>query len=720
VIRPLEVVPRHYEPLPPAAPRIPPAPAAERPPTLAAYAAAAWNRKGTLAGAAILSALATYALTSLQVPVYQAQANLEIQGLNENFLHLNEVTPNAGFYGTDGYLQTQADVLQSRALIREAAKQTDYAARFRKAPQGRLSTFFRRFSSSERTAPGEDAVLDEIGANLKVRTALPTRILRVTFDSPDPQLAADIPNALAAEYALATLDYRSREGNQTSQLLAQQLEELKAKLQKSEERLQDHVRKSGLMFLADDKGSVAEARLRQLEDELSKAQAERMLRQSEQEVAVSGRLEALPRVMDSVSLADAQQKLNILRGQLAELSQSLTPQHYKIQRLNAQIRASEAEIEKNKRNILSRIGNENEQARRRESMLEAACNRQRQVIAEQARQSAQYDLLKHEVDTGRTVYDATLQRMRESAIASAMHISNVRIIDAAERPVKPYKPNLAVNTAFGALSGLALGLVFVCAGEARDRRVRLPGDTRQFSNTVELGAVPYSRGRYQKADFAEAFRPMLASLVFDRRNYAGPRVIAVTSPGEGDGTTTVLRNLGATLGHVEGRVLLIDGNLHRPSLHTLCGVSNFWGLNNLLHEEYPVEELPAEALGWACGKGLFVLPCGQQSETGSELMYSSRLPQLIARLRHAYDLILIDTPPLLEVAESRLLCRVSDGVILVVRADQTSAESISQCKNLLEQDGAILLGTVLNGIEPKGARWYGNYRRRLRIAGDAA
>ena len=675
------------------------------------YWDAIWQRKGTVLSAAILSALVACLLTLPLPPIYQAQTSVEIQGLNENFLHMNEVNPNVGLYSTDGYIQTQVDVFQSKTLLHRAAAKVNFTERLVKLQK--KSFLDGGASRQEQTA---DKEFKEITKRLKVRSAPPTRIIRITFDAPDPTLAADFANALVNEYLAQLLESRATDATRTREWLSKQLQEVKDHLRQAEERQESYMRGAGLMFLADNKGSLAEERLRQLQDELSKAQAERIQRQSEYEIARGGDLESLPRVLDSVGLSDTQQKLTALRAQMAEMSHALTPEHYKIQRLKAQIDDLQTSIKKGRETILRRIEKEDEQAVRREKLLEASVEEQRQVVASQAGKAVQYDLLKHETDTYRALYDSMQQRVGEAGVASAVPTSNVHLIDAAEPPNRPYKPDLLLNTALGAITGLFFGLVYVCAKENYDRRVRRPGDARLFSQTRELGVVPYSRGREHELDqVAGSMRSMLTSLVFTGQPGTGPRTIVISSPGPGDGKTTIVQNLGRAIADITGRVLIVDCDLHRPRLDALFRVSNAWGMNNLLHDTFPVEEYPLEALGVPCENGLFVLPSGPRCDGTSDLLYSARLPKLMARLQREFDVILIDTPPLLEIPDARMLGRLSDGIILVVRSGKTSTEAVSQCTERLREDGTTLLGTVLNGWAAKSSGYgygYGYYRRK--------
>jgi succinoglycan biosynthesis transport protein ExoP len=688
-----------------------------RPDTIADYASLVWHHKWIVIGAALFSALVAVLLTLPQTPLYQAQTSLEIQGLNENFMHMNEMRPSAAMYAADGYVQTQVDIIESRSMIRRAALKTNFLARSFEA--SRKSWIFQFWGSKQAAAKTvlDDKTLDDIDKVLKVRTSPPTRIVRVTFDSPDPHLAADFANALTKGYVTQMAESRLTESRNTVDGLTSQLDDLKVRLRDAEDKLQNYTRSAGLMFLADSKGSVAEQRLKEIQEEYSKAQAERITRQSEFDVAKAGKIESLPRVLDSVGLTDTQQKLATMRTQLAELSQELTPKHYKVQRLQAQIQTMEAELNKGRSSILQRITNETDQAVQRERMLESAYSKQRALVADQNQKALQYDRLKHEADTDRALYDTLSQRVREAGIASGVQTSNVRMIDVAEPPAKPYKPDILLNVSLGAMTGLFIGLAFVCTRENYNRRVRKPGEASRVSNTPELGVVPLNRGAvWERARVTDSVRSMLTSLVFRGASQGGPRVIVITSPGAGEGKTTIVRNLGNALSNVAGRVLLVDADLYRPRLATLFGISNFWGLNNLLHDTFPVAEYPSEALGAQCSDRLWVLPSGPMCDDSSGLLYSDRLGELITRLRNEYDVILIDTPPMMEIPDARVFGRVADGVVLVIRSGETKADALATCTERLLADGTTLLGTVLNGWHSRPTAY--NYYRKRRAAAE--
>ena len=276
------------------------------------------------------------------------------------------------------------------------------------------------------------------------------------------------------------------------------MEDVRIKLEKSEDELQSYAQASGLLFTSE-KDNVAEEKLRQLQEELSKAQADRVAKQSKYELASTAPPESLPEVLDDATLKEYQVKLTDLRRQLAELSSSLTPAHPAVKKVQAQVTALEAALEKERANIIQRIRNEFESAQRREHLLAANYASQARLMSEQAAKVAHYNILKSEVDTNRQLYDSMLHNVQEAGMTSALRASNIRVVDSAEPPTRPYKPSIVLNSALGLLAGAFFGIVFVVVQERADRTIQGPGDTTIYLDVPELGAIPSAKAATEPA-----------------------------------------------------------------------------------------------------------------------------------------------------------------------------------------------------------------------------
>src|ERR1035437_267429 len=334
----------------------------------------------------------------------------------------------------------------------------------------------------------------------------------------------------------------------------------------------------------------------------------------------------------------------------------------------------------------------------------------------------------------RQLYDSMLQHVKEAGIASALHASNVRVIDPATPPARPYKPSLFLNSVLGLFAGGFFAIVLIVLRERADRSIQAPGEASLYLDVPELGVLPsvdaarsqsfayyrQARGAETKKTekenrkspvelvtwksrpsvLADSFRSTLTSILFSGENGNRPRVIALTSANPQEGKTTVASNLALALAEIGRKVLLIDADLRKPRLHEIFNVSNAWGLSDLLDGTKPPEGLEAMVAGTVY-RDLYVLPAGSAASSISNLLHSPRALDLLQRMRREFDMVIIDTPPMLQMPDARVLGRLADAVILVVRSASTTKETVAAAGQRLAEDGTRLLGTVLNEWDPR-------------------
>lgn len=682
----------------------------------------------------VVAGLGTAILINLlQTPAYQARTSLQIQDFNEDFLDLSSVDPTStgNHYTAYSYFQTQIKMLQSESLLERVINKLNLA---NKHPQDRDG------------AESKDQLLQRTKSSLTVRAAGDTRLLEVLYESPDPKLAADFANTLVTEFIEQNQDMRWKSTQRTGEWLATHLDEMKAKLERSEAQLQEYARTSGLTFTSDNK-KISDVKLQELQEELSTAEADRVAKEAKFEEAKNKPAESLPETLDDPALREYRLRLTDLQRQAAELNATLTPAHYKVRRVQAQINELQSALSRQRQLILRRISNEYAAARRREDLLREAYREQEGVVAEQSGKAIRYDTLKREVDSSRELYESMLQRVKQAELASAMRVSNVLVVDQAKPPLLPHRPRVLMNTALGLFSGLFLALGFIVLRERFDRRIQAPGDVQGYLNLPELGVIPLaepvrpreisgssigtplrltapSETHAEAADerpelamcsakespLAEGIRGTLTSILFTGHNGTQPRLVVVTSPTQGDGKTTVASNLSIAIAEIGRSVLLIDGDLRRPRLHHVFDVPNTQGLSEMLAGDTPLDEV-SSYMRRACKTkvpGLYLLPSGPTVISSMNLFYSSRMAELLSRLRNEFEMVIVDAPPMI-LADARVLGRMADGVVLVMRAGQTTPEGAAFISQRFIEDGTRVLGTVLNCWDPAtgGYGYYG-------------
>jgi polysaccharide biosynthesis transport protein len=689
--------------------------------------------------------LAAIVISLLQTPTYRVRTSLELQGAN--LQDMKNSSDMSGSYGTpESYVDTQVKLLQSESLIEDVIDKLNL---HKLRPTG-----WRAWMPSVENliawlrpsrVPEKEELIRQIQRNLTVRTSGNSHLLEVLYESPDPHGAADFANKLVSDFIELSQEVRWKSAQGTVEWLTGQLDQMKSQLEQSEEKLQDYALDSGLSF-ASEKENLQEDRLKELQDDLTKAQADRIANQAKLEGAKSKPPDSLPEILEDPTMRDYRQKLSVLQQQYAELSATLTPEHYKVQRVQAQIAELQSEMQKERTNVVRRIGNEYTAAVRRETLLSKAHDVQEKVVADQTSMTIHYDTLKRDVDSNRRLYETMLLRVKEAGLTAAMRDSNALIVDHAKPPLLPYSPNVPMNSAIGLFGGMLFGFGFLLFRERVDRRISNPGDAQIYLDLPELGVMPldevgfspsmldrlhiqHSRAslppnrvaassanggpelatwKRKPSLLAECARTTLTSILLPSQDREGPRVIVLTSPCPGDGKTTVACNLSIAMAEIGRKVLLIDGDLRRPRLHKVFGVSNDWGLCDVLWSDTPLETVPISHLVRETEvSGLFLMSGGCCGVTPSNLLYSPRMTALLKRLPEEFDMIMIDAPPMIHLADARVLGRVADGVILVIRSGETTTESAQVACQRFAEDGTRVLGFVLNRWDPKNNPTYG-------------
>jgi capsular exopolysaccharide synthesis family protein len=706
----------------------------------------------------VLGAVAGFLYTLPQPRIYQAHTTIEVQGLNEDFLGLHNVSPTVSptsNYYPDFDIQTQVKIMQSESLANSVVADLEKGTPPENMrPPDRLTVWKKalKIDPPSQTELWKLAIATA-ASSVRVRASGTNRIVEITCDSTQPQVAASFANTLTREFIEQNLEARWKSTEYTGEWLTRQLQDIKVKLEKADEELNNYARSSGLTF-TDEKTSVEEDKLRSLQKDLLQAQSDRVSKQSKYEMASTSPPEALPDVLDDVALRADESNLTELRRKYAELRISLTPQNPEAKRVQAQIALMETTAIQERANILTRIKNDYEAAQNREKLMMASYLAEVKLVADQSEKTTHYGILKREVDSTRSLYETMLQRMKEASVASALRASNIRVVDPAEPPEIPYKPNVLRYITMGLLAGICLGVTLVVLRERADRTLHDPGDIAYYLHLPELGVVPtanieltprgFKTSRSparaaavldlnghptlegvpddrvelithvrKKSLISESFRTTLTSILFSGHNGDRPRVLVMTSASPKEGKTTVVCNLAIALAEINHKVLVIDADLRRPRMHNVFGVKNESnGLSELLLKQEPLDDAALSAAARATYiPNLFVLPAGRSRFNAASLLHSERLPELLRGLRKQFDTIMIDTPPMVNIPDARVLARLADGVIMILRSAHTTRDAALLAKQRFLDDGIPVMGTILNNWNPNtpGYGYYRNY-----------
>ena len=688
---------------------------------------------------AVAGAAAGFASVVLSSAVYKASLILKIPNENESFL---KSFGGTSLEANEVNIQTQINILKGGTFLQRGADrlQADVVPL---APMGRdLFSRLRRRIQPDTQDPIESS---KQGLRVAMETfdARPinrTTLIELTCESTSPDVAAQFLNAMAAEFVEDNSQSRMQSSQKTTEWLSAQIEDTKSKLQESEQRLQAFVQASGNLFVGQDAATLADTELNQAKAKLADVQAQRIAKQTRYELSLKIAPESLAEVQDDVALRGYRQQLNTLAQERAGLTVTYTPKHEKVQKIDAQIAQLEQAYHQQQNGIVKKIHDDYEALLKSEKHQADYYREKSQLVSGEAGKAAQYNALKREVETLRQSYQSLLGQANQAGLGSSVPLNPIRITEPATPPTSPYKPRPVLNILLGTVLGLAGTVGFVFLRERTDSRVRSPGSMRSFLNTPELGVIPHLdlEGRpgsklltgsqhslengntisiaasaddkpqdtalalWESAPsfIAESFRETLASILRIHGHAKTQRTILITSPGPGEGKTTVVHNLGIALAETGRKILLVDADFRRPHLHKAFHLSNDRSLIDLIYEEKPLTDYPAEYWGLSTGvAGLSVLPNRSTDNNVARALYSPRMRAIFQRLREMYDMVLVDAPPILHLADARIIAPLTDAAILVLRSGVTARKSALEAHRRMQEDGLFVLGTVLTGWE---------------------
>ena len=675
------------------------------------------------------------------LPIFSTRTSLEIRSLNNDFLDMRSVQAT-GSNGADNdtNLQTQIKLLQSETLITQASERLLTQPHPQSIPEEDLrSRMLRAVHIGGRQTLPYALLVADAATRVKVKPMGLTRLVEITCESYDPNFSAKFCSMLTRTFEENDLENRTNEAQKTSEWLIKQLADVRDRVEESQKKLEAAVGGNGLM-LSQTSTSSGEERLRSLQEELTKAQADRIQQEARSAVAHSAEPDTVPEVQDNPEHRAYELKLADLHSQLALLVPELTEQNPKVVRLRSQIADAEAGLLRTQNSSAGRQNNEYSSARHREALLQSAYNAQHDIVSADLQKAAEVSLLRRDVDSEQQLYQTLLQRAKEAGFASAMQATTIRVVDAATVPTVASSPQRKLAGFAGFALGSLFGVGLAFYRERTNKIFRLPGDVPRFLNVQELGVIPSTKrprpmlpsnvlattSAVQEDAIAltrwgdtfslaaEAYRNVTFSILLADTTKRS-RSYVVSSPTAGEGKTTVTSNLGVALSKSRLRVVLIDGDLRRPSLHRAFALQNSKGLRNVLRGEIDLENATKDDIATPSHMpNISVVTAGEGSEDVVELLHSPYFGALLARLSRDFDVVLIDTPPILHMADARVLAGQSDGAILVLRAGSTTHDTAADARDLLDHDGVRLVGTILNGFDPtleSGPSYYSSYFR---------
>lgn len=558
--------------------------------------------------------------------------------------------------------------------------------------------------------------------NLKVTQAGSSRLVDVAFTAPDPKLAAAVVNALTDAYIEQNREFKSAMAQEASDWLAGQLESHRQQLQESQKTLQRYREQR-----PDASGEGADLSVRRLESlnaSLMSARTDRIQKQTLHD-QVQG-MRADPAALSTLQVVQSNVEVQAIRKELSGLQEQdmlLAPKfgerHPERAKLRLAITAAEARLQAALGAAVERIQNDFEAAVEQEDNLVRAVESQKRESLASAGRRAEFEGLARAAATDQEIFSTLLQRAKETGVNTGLVASNIRVVDRASAPQAPISPNVRRNLLMAAFGGslLALGLAFF--REYMDRAITTPEEVKAALGLPCLGLVPRLSGRERRvspllsdarlpAVFQEAFRAVRTNVLFTSANEA-VRTILITSTGPGEGKTTVACNLAVSLAQTGRRVLLVDADMRKPRVHSMMKQSQGPGLSEALASGGTATQYAVVT----AVPNLWLVPAGTIPPNPSDLLSSEECRRFVESLSESFDWTVIDSPPVMAVADASLLAHLTAGVIFVVAAEQTKGPAASNALAQLDGANAKFVGAVLNGVNFKrNTFYYGDHYSR--------
>lgn len=717
------------------------APSGEREVHLLDYVRVLYKRRW-LAATVFLLVLGTAAVyTFTATPIFEAKTRLLIESDERNVVSFQQVVDEDQTKAD--YYQTQYNILQSRALARktlDALKLWDNP-HFGGAPAVEEEGFSLwgsikgMFSSPSDEQVAENAVaeadetqaqsraIDAFLSHLTVSPIRNSRLVDVRYQLPDPQLSASVVNSLAKNYIAQNLEYKFLASQDASDWLGERLAEQRKEVEAAELALQQYRERNDAISMEASENIVVQ-KLGDLNAAVTRAKTVRIekealynqLRATQSNPAA---LDTFPAILTNAFIQQQKSELASLQREQAQLTEKLGDKHPDMQKVAAAIQISQSKLNGEIAKVVQSVRSEYQSALAQENSLTAALNQQKGEALSMNRKAIDYGVLARDVESSKQIYDSLMQRAKETGVAGELKTSNIRVVDAAERPRGPVTPKTQLNLLLGFVGGLVLACGLVFFFEYLDSRIKTPDDIKTHLGLPNLGMLPRLNektlnGLYPlisngvPANFSESFRAIRTNVLFSTAQ-EGSRSIVVTSTGPGEGKSMVAGNMAVGLAQSGQRVLLIDADLRKPKAHEIFAIPQEPGLSNLLVGQAKASETVRKT----SVPGLWVLPAGRTPPNPAELVGSPRFRDFIASLKDHFDWVLIDSPPVMAVTDASLIAHHATGVLFVVGAEMTSRHAAQRALDQLEQVQAKFVGAVLNRVDLDGnPYYYSQYYRR--------
>lgn len=691
---------------------------AERVPPIRRLLRAASRWRWVLLGGVAIGAIAGILMTAVMTREYASTSRLEITRDTDRVVDIDSVERDTSVADQEFY-QTQYGLLQTKALSERVARELGLADD---------PTVLKMFGQQRLLDGGEGNLLDparrahrvevmgkELLEHVGIAPVRGSRLVDVTAVTPDPALSQRIADAWGKLFIETNLEQRYEASDYARRFLESRLEQMRTKLEDSERKAVEYAASQGIIMLptaaapagkdapvsTNDRSLVSDD-LVTLNNALAVATAER--------VAAESRLTKRPDATGTALQNDAIGRMREQRAQdqadYAKMMQQFEPNYPPAQALQAQIRSLDKAIAGEEGRVGMSLSQDYQAAVERERMLAARVNALKGNLTDLRQRSIQYNIYQRDADTNRELYNALLQRYKEIGVAGGVEKNNVSIVDAPKLPDRPSSPKLLINMLLAMFFGGIAGMGVAAGLEQIDEGIGDPADTEAKLGHPLLGTVPRVKRETPlqafdnpRSPLVEAYLAIEAALELSTVR-GTPKSLAITSTRPREGKSITALALAQSLARAKRKVVLIDADLRAPSVHRYFGLENDGaGISNFLAGSDDVESM----IRPTANEGLSVITAGPHPPNAADLLTGSRLGELIKLLQERFDHVIVDSCPVIGLADAPLVAAAVDGVIYVVEARAVQAGAARRALQRLETAQANVVGIVLTKFEPRHA-----------------
>lgn len=681
-----------------------------------------------IAGIVVAAVALGLVSTLLMTPYYTARSSVLIEQQADKIIASDDLTPAASYQDADRFLQTQVDVLNSRALAQRVVQAENLATR---------PDFFtdvgERYPETDDLPSGakgdaalanyrQDKAIEYLQNHLSVDLPRESRVVSISFKSASPALSAQIANSIADRYIESNLNRKFDSSSYARNFLAQQLQDARVKLEQSENELNRYSRAAGLIRVAGqgtnaDKEttlSVTNDSLVQANAAASQATADRAAAEDQWKAIEGVAPLSVPQVLSNQAMQNLIQQKTAAEGQLAAERARHLDDYPTVKALQSQVARIDGEINALGAGIKRSVYLNYKAARDKEDTLRAEVAAIKGDALNEQDRGVQYNILKRVAETNRALYDTLLQRYNELSATAGATSNNVSIVDRAEIPQKPSSPNLIKNLAVAGLLGLILAALFVFIRDQFDDVVRSPLDLEAKLGLSMLGLVPSVQDtdgqtaldavrRDPKAPVSEAYVSLVTNLTYSTP-HGTPKSLVVTSAQAAEGKSTTAFAIALDLARLGRKVLLIDADMRRPTLHSMKDGKGARGLSDILSGNGSLSDVLMLSDD---DERLQFVTAGPRPPEPSLLLAGSRFASLLGEAGELFDFVVVDSPPMLGLSDTATIAAHAAAVLFVVDATQGHRGAAKSAIRRLHLVRANVIGAVLTKFDPKAAG--GNY-----------